>query len=81
MAIVPPAFRGRAFGVAISGLFAVQGLGVLVAGAGAEQLSPAGVVTAAGVAGLVAVLPVLLALLRTRPAVADGRPAAGPSMA
>jgi len=80
-AVVPPAFRGRAFGVAISGLFAVQGLGVLLAGAVAEALTPAGVATVAGLAGLVAVAPVLLALLRTRPAVAAGRPAAGASVA
>jgi MFS family permease len=80
-AAVPPAFRGRAFGVAISGLFAVQGLGVLVAGAGAERLTPAGVVVVAGVAGLVAVAPVLLALLRTRPAVAAEATAAGASVA
>jgi MFS family permease len=81
MAVVPPAFRGRAFGVAISGLFAVQGLGVLAAGALADPLTPAGVVAGAGVAGLVAVAPVLLALLRTRPAVAPDRPAAGASVA
>jgi predicted MFS family arabinose efflux permease len=81
MAVVPPAFRGRAFGVAVSGLFAVQGLGVLVAGSGAELLTPAGVVVVAGLAGLVAVAPVLLALLRTRPGVAAGRPAAGASVA
>jgi hypothetical protein len=81
MAAVPAAFRGRAFGVAISGLFAVQGLGVLVAGALAGPLTPAGVVTGAGVAGVAAVTPVLLALLRNRPAVAAGRPAAGPSVA
>jgi hypothetical protein len=67
--------------VAVSGLFAVQGLGVLVAGSGAELLTPAGVVVVAGLAGLVAVAPVLLALLRTRPGVAAGRPAAGASVA
>jgi MFS family permease len=77
MAVVPPAFRGRAFGVAVSGLFAVQGLGVLVAGSGAELLTPAGVVVVAGLAGLVAVAPVLLALLRTPPGVAARPPAAG----
>jgi Major Facilitator Superfamily len=81
MAVVPPAFRGRAFGVAISGLFAVQGLGVLVAGASAQALTPAGVVTVAGIAGLVAVAPVLLVLQRTRPAVAADRSTAGASVA
>jgi hypothetical protein len=81
MSAVPPALRGRAFGVAISGLWAVQGLGVLAAGAVAERLSPGGVVAAAGVIGLAAVVPAVVALGRSRPAVAAGRPAGGASVA
>jgi MFS family permease len=80
-AAVPPAFRGRAFGVAISGLSAVQGVGVLLAGAGAERLPPGGVVALTGAAGLVAAAPVLVALLRTRPAVAALAAAERPSVA
>jgi predicted MFS family arabinose efflux permease len=81
MSAVPPTLRGRAFGVAVSGLWAVQGLGVLSAGAVAERLAPAGVVAAAGLIGLVAVVPAVVALGRTRPDVAAGRPAAGASVA
>jgi predicted MFS family arabinose efflux permease len=78
---VPAALRGRAFGVAVSGLWAVQGLGVLGAGAVAERLAPSGVVAAAGVIGMVAVVPAVVALGRSRPAVAAGRPAGGASVA
>jgi MFS family permease len=80
-AAVPAALRGRAFGVAMSGVFAVQSVGALVAGALAEVVSPAAVVAVSGIAGLVAVTPVLLALLRTRPAVAAGTSPAGASVA
>jgi MFS family permease len=81
VAAVPASFRGRAFGVAVSGLFAVQGLGVLGAGALAEALTPGAVVTSAGVLGLIGVLPALLALTRTRPAVAATPSTAGASVA
>ncbi len=77
---VPPAVRGRAFGVAVSGLYGVQGLGALGAGLAAERVPAAAVVAVAGGIGLVAVVPCLLALARTRPGVADPRPAAGPSV-
>ncbi len=77
---VPPAVRGRAFGVAVSGLYGVQGLGALGAGLAAERVPAAAVVAVAGGIGLVAVVPCLLALARTRPGVADARPAAGPSV-
>ncbi len=59
---VPSAFRGRAFGVAVSGLFACQGLAIVGAGAAAEQISPGAVVTWSGVLGLVSLL--LLGLFR-----------------
>jgi hypothetical protein len=72
--------RGRAFGVAVSGLYGVQGLGALSAGLAAERVPAAAVVAVAGGIGLVAVVPCLLALARTRPGVA-GRPrTAGPSV-
>jgi MFS family permease len=76
---VPPAYRGRAFGVAVSGIYGVQGLGVLGAGLAAEGLPPSAVVALIGAVGLVAVVPPLLALGRTQGHVAGPGPAAGPS--
>jgi MFS family permease len=76
---VPGPYRGRAFGVAVSGLYGVQGIGVAAAGALAEGLSPGGVVAVAGVVGLIAVIVPLAAYARTT--VAGDDPAAGPSKA
>jgi MFS family permease len=67
---VPAAYRGRAFGVAVSGLSGVQGIGVLLAGALAEGLRPGAVVSLAGGAGLVAVILPLVAFVRSRTSVA-----------
>lgn len=54
---VAPAYRGRAMGVASSGLLAVQGLGFLVAGAVVDAgVAPAIVVGCGGILGTVAVL-------------------------
>jgi MFS family permease len=64
---VPSAYRGRAFGVAVAGLFGVQGLGTVLAGLGAEVLAPSTVVAVAGGIGLVAITGPLVALARTRP--------------
>jgi hypothetical protein len=61
---VPSAYRGRAYGVAVAGLSAVQGLGVVLAGAGAEVLRPSTVVAVAGGVGLLAVITPLVALRR-----------------
>ena len=77
---VPPAMRGRAFGVAVSGLYGVQGLGALGAGLAAERVPAAAVVAVAGGVGLVAVVPCLLALVRSRPGVARRHRTAGPSV-
>jgi MFS family permease len=77
---VPPALRGRAFGVAVSGLYGVQGLGALGAGLAAERVPAAAVVAVAGGVGLLAVVPCLLALTRTRPGVASTPRTAGPSV-
>ena len=63
---VPSAYRGRAFGVAASGLAGVQAIGALAAGVAAEELAPALVVALSGLLGMIAVLPVLLAYRRTR---------------
>ena len=87
---VPDAYRGRAFGVAVAGLSGVQGLGVVLAGLGAEVWPPSTVVALCGAAGLVAVVLPLLSLRRTRPGPGDGgdaahvapaRAAEGPSQA
>jgi MFS family permease len=63
---VPSAYRGRAFGVAVAGLSGVQGLGVVLAGVGAEALAPSTVVALAGGLGLLAIAGPLVALVRTR---------------
>jgi MFS family permease len=62
---VPSAYRGRAFGVAVAGLSGAQGLGIVLAGAGAEVFRPTTVVALAGGLGLVAVVAPLLALRRS----------------
>ena len=49
---LPAAIRGRAFGIAQSGLLAAQGLGILAAGAAAQWLGPQTVVATAGLLGM-----------------------------
>jgi MFS family permease len=78
--MVPSAYRGRAFGVAVSGLNGVQGLGLLGAGLAAEGLAPSGVVALCGALGLAAVVVPLVKYVRTRPAVAGEAAVAGPSV-
>jgi MFS family permease len=80
MQAVPSSHRGRAFGVAVSGLYGAQGIGVLAAGVLAEGLAPGGVVAASGVLGLLAVVLPLVSFARSMPAVAGSRPAAGASV-
>jgi len=86
--VLPNGQRGRAFGVAQSGLLAAQGLGILAAGAAASWISPPTVVAIAGALGVTgaAVLAtewarhggVLAGLPGERPAPAPAeRPAAG----
>jgi MFS family permease len=62
---VPSAYRGRAFGVAVAGLSGVQGLGVVLAGFGADLLRPSTLVALSGGIGLLAVVVPLVALRRT----------------
>ncbi len=69
---VPSAYRGRAFGVAVSGLYGVQGIGALAAGLAAEGVAPSGVLALCGGLGLIAVLPPLLAYRRTGESTAEG---------
>ena len=62
MELVPNERRGQAYGVARSGLIAVQGLGVLAGGAVAELTgSVSGTITLAGALGLVAAVPAAIA--------------------
>ncbi len=51
---MPNGQRGRAFGVAQSGLLTAQGLGILIAGAAARWISPPTVVAVAGALGVAA---------------------------
>jgi MFS family permease len=78
---VPSAFRGRAFGVAVSGLYGVQAIGALGAGLGAEGVSASGVLAVSGGLGLIAVVPALVAYRRTGASVAAGAAGEGPSTA
>jgi MFS family permease len=73
---VPSAYRGRAFGVAVAGLSGVQGLGVVLAGLGAEVLAPSTVVALCGALGLVAVAGPLAAMRRSSPPPEDVGPVA-----
>jgi MFS family permease len=76
---VPAAYRGRAFGVAVSGLYGVQALGALGAGLVAEGVSASGVLALSGGLGLIAVAPALVAYRRTRGSVAAVAAGEGPS--
>jgi MFS family permease len=76
---VPSAYRGRAFGVAVSGIYGVQAIGALFAGLGAEAVSAGGVLALSGGIGLVAVTPALIAYRRTQGHVAAVAAAEGPS--
>ena len=78
---VPAAYRGRAFGVAVSGLYGVQAIGAFAAGLGAERASAGSVVAIAGALGLLLVAPVLVAFRRTQGHMADAAAPEGPSTA
>jgi hypothetical protein len=69
----PAQLRGRAIGVAASGLIGVQGLAVLAGGVVAESASAAAALAGCGVLGLVAAAGLAVALRRTR--AGQGRPA------
>lgn len=72
VAAVPASGRGRAFGLAQSGILAGQGVGILVGGAAAQLLGPEAVVALAGVLGLSAAATLTLAWNRIRRAVITG---------
>jgi MFS family permease len=58
--------RARAFGLAQSGLYAVQGLGILAGGAVAQALGPTLAVGLAGLAGLTAATMLAMSWLHLR---------------
>jgi hypothetical protein len=76
---VPSAYRGRAFGVAVSGLYGVQGIGALMAGLAAEGVDASGVMALCGGLGLIAVLVPLRGYRRTQGHMAAQPAAEGPS--
>lgn len=55
---VPAVYRARAFGAAIAGLNASQGLAMIVAGMAASLLAPTTVIATSGIAGSAAVLAI-----------------------
>ena len=61
-----PATRARAFGVAQSGLYAVQGLGILAGGAVAQAVGAPLAVGLAGLVGLTAATVLALSWTRLR---------------
>lgn len=63
---VPAAYRGRAFGAAVSGLYACQGIAIVGAGAAAERISAHVVVMWSGLLGVLALLLLGVTGLRGR---------------
>ncbi|HEX6520345.1 MAG TPA: MFS transporter [Streptosporangiaceae bacterium] len=61
-----PETRGRAFGVAQSGLYAVQGIGILAGGAVASVLGAPAAVGLSGVAGVLVALSLAISWTRLR---------------
>ncbi|HEX4059948.1 MAG TPA: MFS transporter [Streptosporangiaceae bacterium] len=55
---VPAAYRGRAFGIAVAGVSATQGLAQILAGVIAEHRTATSVIGVSGAAGVIAVLAV-----------------------
>lgn len=73
---VPAGLRGRAFGIAVAGLMAVQGVVLLLAGALAEFLDARQSVAAVAVAGLV-LMPLAAVSGRSHVEIATGTPQTG----
>jgi len=67
MTTVPTAQRGQAFGLAMSGIFAGQGVAFILAGAAAEVISPPAVVAIAGGLGAAAAMALTVTWRRTPP--------------
>jgi len=73
MTRVPAAQRGQAFGLAMSGIFAGQGVAFILAGAAAQVISPPIVIAIAGACGAAAAVALTAAWHRTPPPAAAGR--------
>ena len=73
MTRVPAAQRGQAFGLAMSGIFAGQGVAFILAGAAAQVVSPPIVIAIAGACGAAAAVALTAAWHRTPPPAAAGR--------
>jgi MFS family permease len=73
MTRVPAAQRGQAFGLAISGIVAGQGIAFILAGAAAQVISPLVVVAIAGGLGAAAGIALTATLRRIPPPVPAGR--------
>ncbi|HEV3291531.1 MAG TPA: hypothetical protein VG123_21330, partial [Streptosporangiaceae bacterium] len=81
---VPAAYRGRAFGIAVAGVSATQGVAQILAGVIAAHHAATSVIGASGVAGVAAVLAVAAIWPRQRapagqpaPAEPAGQPGSG----
>lgn len=72
---VPDSGRGQAFGLANTGIRVSQGLGVVLAGAFAQNWPPSGVVATFGAVGAVVGLAAMLSYRRAREVPAAVRPA------
>jgi predicted MFS family arabinose efflux permease len=66
MRSVPDSRRAQAFGLAVTALIAAQGAGVALAGAAADRVEPAMVVTVAGMLGMAAAIPAAVSWDRAR---------------
>jgi MFS family permease len=73
MTRVPAAQRGQAFGLAMSGIFAGQGVAFILAGAAAQVISPPIVIAIAGASGAAAAVALTAAWHRTPPSASAGR--------
>lgn len=73
---VPDAYRGRAFGIAVAGVSATQGLAQIVAGGIAEHRAATSVIGVSGLVGVLSVLAVATFWPRRRATTTPAAPAA-----
>lgn len=76
VAAVPDSRRGQAFGLVQGGIYAFQGLAIVIAGAAAELLSPPDVVAISGALGLVVAVWAAMSWSRAPSVPADTRESA-----
>jgi MFS family permease len=63
----PPSRRSQAFGLATGGMSLGQGVGIVLAGAAAQQFTPGTVIAASGVAGVIAAVAITVGSARRIP--------------